>query len=191
MSTANLQTLLNINAAAKNLQKDYKGSLISLDRGSVLFQRKPMVSGNQVNLTKVVMDTFHSLASPPNFLWADINTLMGFLVDAEAVFEVSTSKPVGPIQELSLLGRESMPENSAPGKPIPDGAKRVAVLSVTFSEALFGTHDRLSGLTNLKKRLLEARGYSVLIVSQNEFGLLKQKLPKVKLLSAKLNALMK
>ena len=45
-----------------------------------------------------MLDTFHSLASPPDNLLQDINTTMGFSVDAEAVFETSTQKPLGPIQ---------------------------------------------------------------------------------------------
>ena len=142
-------------------------------------------------LSKNVFEAFHSLASPPNYLWQDINTMMGFNVDAEAVFEAKTLKPLGPIQEMGLLGRKTIlpVEDLKPSKELPEGSKRIAILLLDFSECLMGNHKHLNGLTSLKVRLLQSRGYSVLIVRHNEVSGMK-KLQQIRTLEAKLRSLL-
>ena len=99
MNGPDIQKLLNINAAAKFSQKDYTGpTLAELNQDLPIMKKMAPSSGSRISLNKNVFDVFHSIASPPNFLWQDINSMMGFNVDAEAVFEVSTAKPLGPIQ---------------------------------------------------------------------------------------------
>lgn len=99
MNGPDIQKLLNINAAAKFSQKDYTGpTLGELNQDLPIMKKMAPSSGSHISLNKNVFDAFHSIASPPNFLWQDINSMMGFNVDAEAVFEASTAKPLGPIQ---------------------------------------------------------------------------------------------
>ena len=77
----------------------FKGSTLGdLNPNSPIMKRIQPSSRSRTSLCKNVFDAFHSLASPPNCLWQDINTMMGFNLDGEAVFEVSTLKPLGPIQ---------------------------------------------------------------------------------------------
>ena len=112
---------------------------------------------------------------------------MGFVLDAEAVFEVKSGKPIGPIQELALLGRDVMPQNELPAaKDLPVETKRVALMILSFNDCLIGSPKHLSGLSNLCKRLLEARGYSVMIVRHDDVKHNHKKVEKVKILEAKL-----
>ena len=53
---------------------------------------------------KIILGGLHALASPPNFLWENVETLMGFKITAEAVFDLEKVQPLGPIKELALLG---------------------------------------------------------------------------------------
>jgi len=191
MNGPDIQKLLNINAAAKFSQKDYTGpTLGELNQDLPIMKKMAPSSGSRISLNKNVFDAFHSIASPPNFLWQDINSMMGFNVDAEAVFEVSTAKPLGPIQEMGLLGRQTLAaENLKPLKELPEGSKRVAVLVLDFTDCLLCHQTQLSGLTALKVRLLQARGYNVLVLRYNDITGLK-KLQQIRTLSAKLQNLL-
>ena len=61
-----------------------------------------MAKSSQV---KIILNALHALASPPNFLWENVETLMGFKITAEAVFDLEKVQPIGPIQEKALLGK--------------------------------------------------------------------------------------
>ena len=90
-----VQKILHINAVAKHLQKDYQGSLLSASTEKKWGSLKNPLSPSRSALTASIFEAFHSLASPPNFLLKDINTQMGFQLEAEAVFEVETAQPLG------------------------------------------------------------------------------------------------
>ena len=191
MVSPSMMTLLNINAAAKYLPLGYNGPTLDLASKPDLLERKIATSSSKLSLNKVIFEAFHSLASPPNFLWQDINTTMGFAIDAETVFDAKTAKPLGPIKELGLLGRQSfLSENLPPEKALPEGAKRVAILVVSYNESLTGNKAPLSGITDLKMRLLKARGYNVMLIKYDDLSPKLQKLQKVKLLEAKLRSVL-
>merc|ERR1711981_1448782 len=93
------------------------------------------------------------MGCPPTFLVPDVNTLMGFQIEGEAVFD-KNGKAV-PITGLSILGDNLISSNSTP-KPLPEGATRVAVMCVAYHDCLSdGT--TLSGATSLRLRLLESK----------------------------------
>jgi hypothetical protein len=53
------------------------------------------------------MEHFEGLATPPTFLSTDVNTLMGFHVDGEAIFDANT----GSILQ-SYISAENIPEKN-------------------------------------------------------------------------------
>ena len=180
--------LLNLRAVADNLMRKGRNRG-DLELEDEIFKKRLVDSPARISLAKEVLGAFHSLAAPPNFIWQDINTLMGFHIDAEVVFDAK-AKPLGPIKELALLGREqaSKEETLPPAKPLPKEAKRVALIVLTFSDCLMGpSHAPLSGQVQLKKKLLEARGYKVLLVRFDELEhSQKSWMKNVKILDAKL-----
>ena len=184
--------MLYINAVAKHLYKDYQGSLLSDATLKKWTSNKNLqTSPARASLTASIFEAFHSLASPPNFLLKDINTQMGFQLDAEAVFEVDTAKPLGPIQEMALLGKD----DSSPTKNVPAGAKRVAVMILGFNDGVFDVSQNnarfeLNGSRSLQKALLEALGYNVMLIKYNELTG-KQKLQSVKHLESQLRSVLK
>ena len=103
------QKLLYINAVAKYLNTNYQGPLIELK--DFALDEPSMAKSSQV---KIILNALHALASPPNFLWENVETLMGFKITAEAVFDLEKVQPIGPIQEIALLGKineEKRPKN--------------------------------------------------------------------------------
>merc|ERR1712241_782469 len=151
------QKVLLINAIAKHLAKGYKESLLSdsTEKKWSMAAKKPDPL-SRTNLVASIFEAFHSLASPPNFILKDVNTKMGFRLDAEAVFTIDQqsgfAKPLGPIQEMALLGRD---ESAKAGqKALPSDAHRIAVLILDYSECIFdvsSTTPASSSRTNLVK----------------------------------------
>lgn len=144
----------------------------------------PSQSASRINLSTTVFDAFHALASPPYFLLKNVNTRMGFMLDAEAVFEVETAKPLGSVSDYS----EFM---SSKVKEVPKGNKKVGIVILAYHDCPIGTYGHLSGPSALQKRLLEARGYRVMFIRHDEFGPNRNKVQQVKLLDSKLRSLLK
>ena len=79
-----------------------------------------------------------------------------------------------------------------PAKPLPKEAKRVALIVLTFSDCLMGpSHAPLSGQVQLKKKLLEARGYKVMLIRYDDLTSTQKTLAKVKTLEGKLRSVLK
>ena len=194
------QKVLLINAIAKHLAKDYKGSLLSEStekKWSTMLAKKP-VPLSRTNLVASIFEAFHPLASPPNFILKDVNTKMGFRLDAEAVFTIDQqsgfAKPLGPIQELALLGRV---DDSAK-KALPSDAHRIAVLILDYNECIFDVSCtplmsnlvKLSGPISTRKNLLETLGYKVLQINYDELKG-KKVLEQIKHLEGRVRKLLK
>ena len=94
-------------------------------------------------------------------------------------------------QEMGILGRQTIlpVENLKTLKELPEGSKRIAVLVLDFTDCPLGKVKHLNGLTALKVRLLQSRGYSVLLVRHNEVTGMK-KLQLIRTLEAKLRSLL-
>ena len=107
---ANIQKLLCINAVAKYLcENNYSGPTIELK--DLNFRAENQKSTVQSSQAKNILDAFHNLASPPNFLWENVETLMGFKITSEAVFDLEKLQAIGPIKEMALLGKQYRLQN--------------------------------------------------------------------------------
>ena len=197
------QKVLLINAIAKHLAKDYKGSLLSESTEKKWAMAKKPVPLSRTNLVASIFEAFHSLASPPNFILKDVNTKMGFRLDAEAVFTIDQqsgfAKPLGPIQEMALLGRDT--ESAKAGqKDLPSDAHRIAVLILDYNECIFDVSSstpasrtnlvKLSGSISTRKNLLETLGYKVLQINYDELKG-KKVLEQIKHLEGRVRKLLK
>ena len=111
--------LLNVNAAACS-DPSYKGPSISVLDDPLLKDVKPLMSEDKSLFIKKAMEDFSKFASPNKYLIPNINTLMGFQVEGEAVFD-KNDKAI-PITGLSVLDETSIRSNSP--KPLPVGATR-------------------------------------------------------------------
>ena len=105
-NTSSIQKLLCINAVAKYLCEKYDGPTIELK--DFTLDHKSTVQSSQA---KNILNAFHNLASPPNFLWENVETLMGFKITSEAVFDLEKLQAIGPIKEMALLGKQYRLQN--------------------------------------------------------------------------------
>ena len=67
---------------------------------------------------------------------------------------------------------------------------RVALLVVGYHDCLLGPAADLSGLTDLYVRLLEAKGFKVLLVKHSDIKLKEKTLDRVKMIQKKLHTLL-
>ena len=111
---------MNVNAAA-SLDSTYNGPKIDIMEDPLLKDVKAATPRDKSSLITRAMDDFSKFACPPTFLVPDVNTLMGFQIEGEAVFD-KKGKAV-PIAGLSILGDNSISFNSPP-KALPEGATR-------------------------------------------------------------------
>lgn len=77
--------LLNINAYARTILKDYKGSQLSGD--SVIFETPLAHSKEKQQLVNGMLDALKSLMSIENYVKTHVDTKMGFVIDAECIFD--------------------------------------------------------------------------------------------------------
>ena len=77
------------------------------------------------------MDSFKALAAEPNFLSVDVNTLMGFHIDGEAIFDANM-KPLHLQEYETFSSKLNFAAQSRPFKPLPKDATRF-----NFSPSLF------------------------------------------------------
>ena len=70
------------------------------------------------------MDDFSKFASPPTYLIPNINTLMGFQIEGEVVFD-KNGKAL-PISGLSILDEKSIKDDKK--NKLPDGATRYVLI---------------------------------------------------------------
>lgn len=174
--------LLNVNAAA-SLDPAYKGPTIDIMEDPLLKDVKSATSRDKSSFIIKAMDDFSKFACPPTFLVPNINTLMGFQIEGEAVFD-RNGKAV-PIAGHSILGDDYTSTNSPP-KALPEGATRVAVMCVGYHDCLAdGT--TLSGATSLNLRLLESK-MKVFLILHHYSQPRENTLDRVRMLDTKLKS---
>ena len=114
----------------------------------------------KVQYNKSVLEAFSTLFPPPRLSNLEVNTLMGFVAEAEAVLDAD-GRPLT-VQEFSDgYGAK------APSKPLPDGGRRLTLVTASFQDCLLG--GQMSGVTSLYVRLLEAMGHEVLVVNYTQW----------------------
>lgn len=70
------------------------------------------------------MESFDRLATPPNFLSTDVNTLMGFHLDGEVIFDANL-KPLHISEYETFASRTSTLVQTKSYKPVPENANRL------------------------------------------------------------------
>jgi len=183
--------LLNVNGYASLLcQPSYNGPQVksnpsATDEALPLSDIKGPVTQDKRQVVKQVMDAMASLASGPLFMSVDANTGMGFNVEGEVVFDKNL-KPLK-IEPIKILGSNKISSSTSPSMP-PD-SNRVALLVVGYHDCLLDGID-VNGLTDLKIRLLEAKGFKVLIIRHSDLKPKENTLDRVKMIQHRLKILL-
>lgn len=148
--TANLK-LSNINAAAELVTKTYDGPY--LDKNSEHSEHILVQPKRKEHLIKALQQTLMAILPSDSYVNFDVNTKMGFLIDAE-YYVNSDCDPIAP------------PTNNSDSTSI----FRIAVMMYDYSHYYVNTTE-LIGIAVLHKRLLTAKGYQVIDISYKNFGL--------------------
>jgi len=125
----------------------------------------------KVQFNQSVLEAFSTLCPPPRLSSININTMLGFTLEAECVLD-SSGRPL-PVTDLS----SNFSDNS---KALAAGSRRVAVLTASFQDCLLG--GEVSGVTSLNLRLLEALGYKVILVKFSDWPSTEKLVVRVKYL---------
>ncbi|XP_046435074.1 FAST kinase domain-containing protein 4 isoform X1 [Neodiprion virginianus] len=157
--------LLNVNAAAKLLIPNYTGPFLNEDLNShETFINRP--KEKQLYVTSV-HDTLSNLFASSTCLKINENTGMGFIIDAECyVDDKCNPLPIGQAAKHS-------------------NATRLAVISLYYNDFCRGVQECV-GLYSLIIRLLQAKGYKVVLVPYTEFNPQDKLVTRVKYLKEKI-----
>ena len=176
--------LLNVNAVA-SLKTDYPGPTIAVSDDPLLRDVKVAPRKDKTTFTKKAMEDFSKLACPPTFLLPDVNTLMGFEIEGEVVFDQNV-KPLA-IAGISVFGRSVTGSNQT--KQLPEGSTRVAVMCLGYHDCL-ADGMAPSGSSSLCIQLLKLKGFKVLVIMPSTFHARQQTLDRIKTLESKLKNLL-
>jgi len=142
--------LLNINGYAMT-KPQYKGPL--LDSSSEIFNVELVKSKDKHVLMTSMMDALLTMFPSANFVRTDINTNLGFFVDADCVLD-SKLNPI-PIDSPKVKNPET---------------HLVAFMLSGFHDMCRGCHNEPNGIAVLNTRLANSLGYKVLSVPYTEMG---------------------
>lgn len=184
--------LLNVNAVAQLLfQNTYSGPTILVGDDPLLRDVKQATKLDKSKLVSSILESFAPLASPPTFLVTEVNTLMGFQIDGEAIFDANL-KPLH-LSEFDCFASQAFdlmsPLSKQRFQPLPPDATKVAIIVIGYHECLVGT-DEPSGLTSLYLRLLAAKSYKTLFIRYDDLKPHHKKIERVKILEQKLKDLL-
>ena len=118
---------------------------------------------------KSVLDAVKNLCPEPKYSSLNVNTLLGFVAEADLVLNVN-AQPLNVGDYSNIFGQKE------PAKPLPEGSKRVAVVCASFQDCLLG--GELSGLTVFNIKLLEASGYQVLLIKHTNWPALENQVSR-------------
>ena len=119
-----------------------------------------------------VLEAFSTLCPPTRVSSLNVNTMLGFSVEAEWVLD-KDGKPLNISDHRSSFCE-------AGDKTLPEGAKRLALVTAGFQDCLLG--GQLTGMTSLNVRLLEAMGYTVLVIKYSDWPSAEKLVVRVKYL---------
>ncbi|XP_054002521.1 FAST kinase domain-containing protein 4 isoform X1 [Hylaeus anthracinus] len=163
-STRNLSKqikLLNINAAAKYIMKNYQGPLLTdLD---VPYVTQSYTKQKQLHVN-ALEETLKFILKPPDYEM-NVNTKMGFILDA--VYYRNTN------QKPSVVNTNS---------------NKVAIIIHDYYAYCQGNRD-LQGIIKLYNKLLEHSGYHLISISYEHFGAEDKLVKRVQLLDRHLKSL--
>uniref|UniRef100_A0A336LU09 CSON000645 protein n=1 Tax=Culicoides sonorensis TaxID=179676 RepID=A0A336LU09_CULSO len=159
--------LLNINGYATF--KNYKGSLLSQD--STIFDVPLAHNKDKQKLVIGMLESLKSLVSLESYVKTNVNTKMGFVIDAECCFD-SKGSPI------SFDKADS-------------SCKRIAIMVHDYHDMCQGIHSSLTGVANCSIELLKKSGYIVLSIPYTEFSVSDKLLKRVQYLESKIKAITK
>ncbi|XP_072765045.1 FAST kinase domain-containing protein 4 isoform X2 [Anoplolepis gracilipes] len=143
--------LLNINAVAQFVLKDYKGPL--LDKDSEVFNTPLVRSKEKQMYIDALSETLTELFPSSSYFKTNLNTNMGFLLDSE--YRVNN--------EHKLIKVEDWDEQSK-------NVTRIAIMVHNYHDYCRGQNDLL-GSTYLYTQLLKARGYKLISIPYENFSI--------------------
>ncbi|KAF2900520.1 hypothetical protein ILUMI_05669 [Ignelater luminosus] len=167
LTIASKLKLLNINSACELLMKNYNGPKLAAEsniRDAIATRSK-----SKEAMVSSVQDSLSNLFTPQTHLKTNINTLMGFYIDAE----LAVDKKCNPLP----LNKQDTSDQI-----------KVAVMTHNYHDTCRGRTEP-TGITSLFARLLEAQGYRILTVPYTEFSPRDKLASRVKYLETKLKAL--
>ena len=126
-------------------------------------------SADKSTFNKSVLDAVNNLCPEPKYSSLNVNTLLGFVAEADLVLNVN-AQPLNVGDYSNIFGQKE------PAKPLPEGSKRVAVVCASFQDCLLG--GELSGLTVFNIKLLEASGYQVLLIKHTNWPALENQVSR-------------
>ncbi|EFN82910.1 Protein TBRG4 [Harpegnathos saltator] len=144
--------LLNINAFAQFGLKDYTGPLLSKD--SVLFKDMSLsrAKGKQTYIN-ALLETLKKLFPSQSFYKTDIDTNMGFLLDAE--YCIDNQYDIIPVEKWNEQSKD---------------VRRIGIIVHDYHDYCRGQNDLL-GTVHLHTQLLKAQGYDLLTISYENFSI--------------------
>ncbi|KAM0735946.1 FAST kinase domain-containing protein 4 [Formica fusca] len=144
--------LLNINAVAQFVLKDYKGPLLNKD--SEVFNNIPLVRSKEKQMyIDALSETLTKLLPSSSYFKTNLNTNMGFLLDAEYCIN----------DQHKLIKVEDWNEQSK-------NVRRIAIMVHDYHDYCRGQND-LIGSTYLYTKLLKAREYNLITISYENFSI--------------------
>lgn len=143
--------ILNINAVAQFVLKDYEGPF--LDKDSEIFNTPLIRSKEKQVYIDALTETLTKLLPSSSYFKTNCNTNMGFLLDAE--YRIN--------DQHKLIKVEDWNEQS-------ENVKRIAVLVYDYHDYCRGQDD-LIGSTYLYTQLLKARGYNLVTIPYKNFSI--------------------
>ncbi|XP_043674209.1 FAST kinase domain-containing protein 4 isoform X1 [Vespula pensylvanica] len=167
--TLNILKLLNINAAARNILKNYDGPYF--DATDKVFSTIIPNKKQKQELVDMLEKTLQEIA--PFCFKMNINTKMGFNIDAECCLDS---------ENKFLKYKDNNLKNVK--------NTRLAIMVHSYHEYSKGEEDIL-GIIKFYNNLLNAQGYRVLNISYQSFSINDILLKRVKFLNHKINSLQK
>lgn len=108
-----------MNAVAQT--RSYDVATINVAEDPLLRDIKLTEKSDRTKLVSAILSSVESLATPPNFLSKNVNTLMGFQIDGEAIFDEKL-KPVALNDYLCFSTLHNSKEKTL--KDIPENCSR-------------------------------------------------------------------
>ncbi|XP_011305872.1 protein TBRG4 [Fopius arisanus] len=169
-SAAKKHKLLNINAAAKYLLKNYSGPVLKED-SPILEAPIARVKDKEV-FVKAITDALANLFPSREHFRTNVDVRTGFLIDV--VFFIDTKLITSPVDKVT--------ENTK--------ALRIAINANYYHDFCVGKKHIL-GAVSLHNRLLEAMGYRILDISHTDFHTHDKLLKRISYLNDRIKAIVK
>lgn len=150
LSVSKMLKLLNINAVAQFILKDYKGPFLPEDAE---FNNVSIFRSKEKQMyINALLETLTEILPSSSYFETNIDTNMGFLLDAE--YRIN--------DEYKFVKVEDWNEQS-------NNVQRIAIMVLDYHDYCIGQND-LVGSIYLYTQLLKARGYEIITVSYENFS---------------------